>query len=316
MSLVYITYHDENIFDVDNEQDLYATQQRQRLKYKSKFKDMVKEETNARHVIELPDRRKLLTSSAKNSHQTMGYAITPIELPNNFLKKNNGVKWQRLREHQCPPKREIPPVPHFEHATRPLHSQSAAAVIKNSSKKEPKEELLCPRTRYFHDHKHRANFVALNVELIKKAEPKRPPPRYIDTPKGDRHNLLNSGLMPQYICSKNFGKVPCYIDHHKKMLKHLNERCAQTKIQAEDACLRYMDRMPSVKKLSTEERNEILKGLRTNFANLFKTYQSLSVCTDTVAKQLRKGKMENELRQLEQDIYLMEHNPEIYISAY
>uniref|UniRef100_A0A1I8MZM6 Enkurin domain-containing protein n=1 Tax=Musca domestica TaxID=7370 RepID=A0A1I8MZM6_MUSDO len=314
MSLVYITYHDENIFDVDNEKD-FLTTQRHRLKYKSKFNEIVKEQTKARHVIEMPDNRKLLTSSAKNSHQTMGYAITPIELPNNFLRKNNGVKWQRLREHQCPPKREIPPVPHFERIAAPsLHSHSAA--VSKDNKKEHKGDQLCPRTRYFHDHKHRANFVALNVELIKKAETRRPPPRYIDTPKGDRHNLLNSGLMPQYICSKNFGKVPCYLDHHKKMLKQLNERCAQTKMQSDNACLRYMDRLPSVKKLSAEERNEILEGLRTNFGSLFKTYQSLSVCTDTVAKQLKKGKMENELRQLEQDIYLMEHNPEIYVSAY
>ncbi|XP_061386894.1 enkurin [Musca vetustissima] len=288
MSLVYITYHDENIFDVDNEKDSLTTQ-RQRLKYKSKFNEMVKEQTKARHVIDMPDHRKLLTSSAKNSHQTMGYAITPLEMPNNFLKKNHGIKWQRLREHQCPPKREIPPVPHFEHVPHSVHSKSAAVRKDVKGGKQ-----LCPRT----------------------PEPKRPPPRFVDTPKGDRHNLLNSGLIPQYICSKNFGRVPCYIDHHKKLLKHLNERCAQAKKQSENACVRYMDRMPSVKKLSAEERNEILQGLRTNFASLFKRYQSLSVCTDTVAKQLKKGKMENELRQLEQDIYLMEHNPEIYVSAY
>ncbi|XP_075162203.1 enkurin [Haematobia irritans] len=290
MSLVYITYHDENIFDVDNEEDFHKSR-RQRLKYNSKFKEMVREEKKSKHVIEMPDHRKLLTSSAKNSHQTMGYAITPVELPCNFLRKNQGVKWQRLKEHQCPPKREIPPVPHFHH-----HQHMSAGPHTHS------------------DHKHRANFVALNVELIKKAQARRPPPRYIDTPKGDRHNLLNSGLVPQYICSKNFGKVPCYIDARKKMLQQLNDRCAkQTKIEAENACSRYM---PTIKKLSSDERNEILRGLRTNFGNLFKIYQSLSVCTDTNTKQLKKGKLENELRQLEQDIYLMEHNPEIYVSAY
>lgn len=254
MSLVYITYHDENIFDVDKEKD-FITSRRQRLKYNSKFKQMVRDEKNSRHVIEMPDHKKLLTSSAKNSHQTMGYAVTPIESPSNFLKKNQGVKWQRLNEHRCPPKRDIPPVPHFHHPSASHH-----VVITTDPKKEQKEDLLCPRSRYFHgQQKHRANFVALNVELIKKAEAKHPPPRYIDTPKGDRHGLLNSGLIPQYICSKNFGKVPCYIDARKKMLRQLNERCAESKSEAANACVRYMDRMPGVKKLTREERNDILK---------------------------------------------------------
>ncbi|XP_013112073.2 enkurin [Stomoxys calcitrans] len=308
MSLVYITYHDENISDVDNDND-YLKSRRPRLKYNSKFKEMVREEKNSRHVIEMPNRKKLLTSSAKNSHQTMGYAVTPVELPCNFLKKNQGVKWQRLNEHQCPPHRHIPPVPQFQrHQMGPHHH------IIEEIKKDQKEELFCPRTRFLPGHKHRANFVALNVELIKKAETRRPPPRYIDTAKGDRHSLLNSGLIPQYICSKKFGKVPCYLDARKKILNQLTNRCLQqTKMEAENACARYM---PTVKKLSSEERKEILEGLRTNFTNLFKIYQSLSVCTDTVTKQLKKGKMENELRQLEQDIHLMEHNPEIYVSAY
>ncbi|KAI8115583.1 hypothetical protein FF38_02679 [Lucilia cuprina] len=310
MSLVYITYHDENIFDVDKEKDYFTT--REKLKYISKYRQMVKEEKQARHIVELPDRKKLLTSAVKNNHQTMGYAQTPVELPCNFLKKNSGVKWQRLNEHVCPPKKEIPPVPHF--------SRSPGNNIAKDNKKEllikkEKEDLLCPHTRYFKGHEHRANFVAINVDLIKNLKAKKPPPRYVDTPKGDRHNLLNTGLVPQYICSKNFAKVPCYLNARKKFLSKLNAQCENARLEAENACLRA-DRYSGVKKLTQEERQEILKGLKTNFAELFKTYQSLSLYTDTVAKKLHKSKIENDLRQLEQDIYVMEQNPEIYVSEY
>lgn len=268
MSLVYITYHDENIFDVDKEKEFLMS--RQRLKYNSKFKQMVRDEKNSRHVIDMPGHKKLLTSSAKNSHQTMGYAVTPVELPSNFLKKHQGVKWQRLNEHKCPPKREIPPVPHFPrpHTTQP-------ELVKEL--KRDNEDLMCPRTRYFKGHKHRANFVALNVELIKKSQTKRPPPRYVDTPNGDRHSLLNSGLIPQHICSKKFGKVPCYIDGRKKMLKTLNERCSEAKLEAENACVRYMDRMPGVRKLTNDERNEILKVNKLKFKIISKLYNTYVV---------------------------------------
>lgn len=256
MSLVYITYHDENIFDVDKERDYNTT--REKLKYISKFRKMVKEEKQARHIVELPDRKKLLTSAVKNNHQTMGYAQTPLELPCNFLKKNKGIKWQRLNEHTCPPKKEIPPVPHFS-------PSKPGNIIEKDAKKElvkkEKEDLLCPHTRYFKGHEHRANFVAINVDLIKNLKPKKPPPRYVDTPKGDRHNLLNTGLVPQYICSKNFAKVPCYLNSRKQFLSKLNAKCENARLEAENACVRP-NRFMGVKKLSPAERQDILKVKR------------------------------------------------------
>ncbi|KAM7356952.1 enkurin [Cochliomyia hominivorax] len=290
MSLVYITYHDENIFDVDKEKDYFTT--REKLNYTSKFRNMVKEEKQARHIVELPDRKKLLTSAIKNNHQTMGYAQTPKDLPCNFLKKNNGIKWQRLNEHKCPPKKEIPPVPKF---------------LANKHGEKPIDKEI---------HAHRANFIAVNIDLIKNLKCKRPPPRYVDTPKGDRHNLLNTGLVPQYICSKKFAKVPNYLNGRKLFLNKLNAQCVNARLEAENACVRPVERFPGVKKLTLNERQEILEGLKTNFTELFKNYQRLSLHTDTIAKKLHKSKLENDLRQLEQDIYLMEHNPDIYVSEY
>lgn len=253
MSLVYITYHDENIFDVDKERDYSTT--REKLKYTSKFRKMVKEEKEARHIVELPDRKKLVTSAVKNHHQTMGYAQTPVELPCNFLRKNNGIKWQRLNEHTCPPKKEIPPIPQFSRST----CTSAVNDTHKELVKKEKDDLMCPHIKYFKDHEHRANFVAINVDLMKNLKPKKPPPRYVDTPKGDRHYLLNTGLVPQYICSKNFAKVPCYINARKKFLAKLNAQCKNALLEAENACVRPAERFPGVRKLSMEERQEILK---------------------------------------------------------
>lgn len=44
-----------------------------------------------------------------------------------------------------------------------------------------------------------------------------------------------------------------------------------------------------------------------------KAFLQLPMLTDTIPKILRKTKMEQELRQLEKDIALVESNPYIYI---
>lgn len=335
MSLVYITHHNENIFDVDKQKEDFTT--REKLKYTSKFRKMIKDEKQARHIIERPDNKMIVTSAVKYCHHTMGYAQTPLQLPCNYLRKNHGIKWQRLNEHVCPPKKEIPPVPHFP---RPVTKTVLKAVGKEVATKKEKEDLSCPHTKYFRDHKHRANFVALNVTLIKNLKTKKPLPHYVDTPKGDRHNLVESGLMPQYVSSKKFAKVPGYLKARKEFLQQIRTQCEQVLLEDEpDECKRH-DRYAGVKKLSTEERQNILqvnlqqpqkpteqhlitlffvhffKGLKTNFTELFRIYQGLSLHTDTVAKKHHKSKLENDLRQLEQDIYLIEQNPEIFVSEY
>ncbi|GBP01276.1 Enkurin [Eumeta japonica] len=162
----------------------------------------------------------------------MGYARTPVELPCNFLKKNQGIKWQRLNEHVCPPKKEIPPVPHFPHLLAKTHAKDTKKQVITKEK----EDLLCPRTKYFKDHKHRANFVEINIDVMKNLKPKNPLPRYVDTPKGDRHNLLGSGLMPQYICSKKFARIPVYLKARKEFLKQIKAQCEKSRLEVENVC--------------------------------------------------------------------------------
>lgn len=55
------------------------------------------------------------------------------------------------------------------------------------------------------------------------------------------------------------------------------------------------------------------QGLKSNWRELQREYQSLPILTDTVKKQTRKMELEAKLRQMEQDILLVDSNPFIYV---
>lgn len=220
MSLVYITHHNENINNIDYiPRSLEASSGKI---YTSKFSKFVRD--SKPHVIHKEDGELLLTSSNICKHQTMGCGETPLRPPCDFLRKNSGVKWRRLKEHVCPPSKGVPAVP----------------------RREP------PRSC----HQECVNFIKQNIEKATTIKTKRPPPRYIDTPVGESHNLVHSGLIPQYICGKNFGKVPCYINLHKKMLKKYKDECKVIEEQKMKMCDLYAN--SGSQPLSQMERQQIL----------------------------------------------------------
>nr|XP_060639383.1 enkurin-like [Anolis sagrei ordinatus] len=55
------------------------------------------------------------------------------------------------------------------------------------------------------------------------------------------------------------------------------------------------------------------KGLKTNWEEVNKEFQALSVVIDSVSRKLRKEKMELEMKQLEEDIKVLEKHKIIYI---
>ena len=67
-------------------------------------------------------------------------------------------------------------------------------------------------------------------------------------------------------------------------------------------------------KLSQEEKENILQGLRTNWSTVNQTYQGLSLLTDTLFKRQRKAKVEAQLNQLEKFIQMLEQHTVIYIT--
>ena len=71
----------------------------------------------------------------------------------------------------------------------------------------------------------------------------------------------------------------------------------------------------AMKQLSDAERSSLLSGLNINWEDLYHQYQGLSVVTDTLPKKHRKERLENEMKQLERDIQMMEKHSAIYIAS-
>uniref|UniRef100_A0A2S2NDN5 Enkurin n=1 Tax=Schizaphis graminum TaxID=13262 RepID=A0A2S2NDN5_SCHGA len=115
--------------------------------------------------------------------------------------------------------------------------------------------------------------------------------------------LDEAGLEPTYVSKKNFGKTPPYI---KKIIKEKEmEKLAEVeRVRAIKPPLRY---------LPEEERKELLKGLKTNWDELYTEFLLLPMVTDSVPKVNRKARIENELNNLEKDINLLERYPSLYV---
>ena len=73
-------------------------------------------------------------------------------------------------------------------------------------------------------------------------------------------------------------------------------------------------RRGAMKQLTTEERNDILNGLKQNWEQIHHEYQGLSVVTDTAPKKNRKERMEAAMKQLERDIEMLERHRVIYVA--
>lgn len=57
-----------------------------------------------------------------------------------------------------------------------------------------------------------------------------------------------------------------------------------------------------------------LQGLKKNWEEVHKEFQSLSVFIDSIPKKIRKQKLEEEMKQLEHDISVIEKHKIIYIA--
>ncbi|EDW93917.1 enkurin [Drosophila teissieri] len=307
MSLVYITHHDENIVGCEHDFEkaqgpresifVYKNPVVERAaKYARKLRERLNEEDKKLSVILQADGTRVLTEAKKSAHRTMGCAHTPIDPPCAYLRKSQGIKWRRENTHKCP---KMPPMP-------PLPPPGSGG----------KKPTMVP------------NFIKRNRMCAGKTIPCPPPPRYVDTPVGARHDLLNSGLVPQFICRKDFGKVPIYLKKTKRMLADMNAVCAKEQARLLELCrgIKGFTRasvqssgppqVPGMRVMEQAERNEILEGLRLSLTEMTKQYQSMSLLIDSIAKRQRKSKLESDLRQVEQDILLIDTTPIIYVSEY
>ncbi|XP_026148691.1 enkurin [Mastacembelus armatus] len=137
------------------------------------------------------------------------------------------------------------------------------------------------------------------------AVPMRPQPTYVDSKKGHKQHLENSGLVPKYIKKKDYGEVPEYL--HKR---NEEEQRAQEEY---DNFVKEQKEQGAMKHLSDVERQAILEGLKKNWDELHHEYQGLSLVTNTLSKKARKERLEIAMKQLENDIDLFERFKTIYI---
>ena len=72
---------------------------------------------------------------------------------------------------------------------------------------------------------------------------------------------------------------------------------------------------PSLKRLSNDERQELLSGLKANYKELYSHYLLLSVVIDTIQKRNEKNDMEAKLAELEADIGKLERTSEIFVQV-
>ncbi|KAE8279691.1 Enkurin [Larimichthys crocea] len=145
------------------------------------------------------------------------------------------------------------------------------------------------------------------TECTKKARSAgTPQPTYVDTSKGHKQLLENSGLVPKYIKKKHYGEVPDYLQQRNE-----EERQAQEEY---DNFVREQRERGAMNHLSDEKRQVILQTLKKNWDQLHREYQGLSFVMDNMSKRSHKDRLEVAMKKLENDIKLFERFKTIYIS--
>ncbi|XP_036981697.2 enkurin isoform X2 [Artibeus jamaicensis] len=211
---------------------------------------------------------------SKTAMKTMGPPKVEVPSPKDFLKKHS-------KEKTLPPKKKF-------------------------DRTEPKKPPVPLRT----DHpvmgvQSEKNFVSSNVADVIMGVAKKPKPIYVDKRTGDKHDLETSGLVPKYINKKDYGVTPEYICKRNEEIKNAQEEY--------DNYIQENLRKAAMKRLSDEEREAVLEGLKKNWEEVHKEFQSLSVF-DSMPKKTRKQKLEEKMKQLEHDIDVIAKHKIIYIA--
>ncbi|NWR71832.1 ENKUR protein, partial [Centropus unirufus] len=219
---------------------------------------------------------KYITEKNKAQWKTMGPAKVAVPSPKNFLKKHS-------KEPKLPERKK-------EH----------------DSKKPPTLSVPPRTTRPVMGIQSKKNFINMNAVAAVTASPKKPQPLLVDRRQGDKYLLETSGLVPKYIKKKDYGVTPKYVTQRSEEKKR-----AQREYEA--SILEQLKKA-SMKQLSDEERERLLRGLKKNWEEVYRDFQCLPVEIDTIPKRLHKEKLESEMKRLEHDIDIIEKHKVIYIA--
>jgi len=152
------------------------------------------------------------------------------------------------------------------------------------------------------------DFIRANALKVVRQPARVPEPRFVFHRNGHTADWETSGYPRKYVCKKDFGQVPEYLDCIKERLRieetHRKWTLEKPKREARDKC-RHMQ---------NEERDALLCGLKTKWEEVFKEYQSMPLLIDTAAKVKQRYSLEQRLRELERNIQMMERHDHIFVA--
>ncbi|CAG7834203.1 unnamed protein product [Allacma fusca] len=151
------------------------------------------------------------------------------------------------------------------------------------------------------------DFVRDNTVSAIRQPAKIPSPRFVDEVKGTTHNWCKSGMARKYVCRHDYGMIPGYLAQRKL---ELQDKFNQEKYASEQA---KRDAQEKCRHLNEQERQTLLCGLKTNWEQVFREYQSLPLKVDTPVKIKVKFELEEQLRSIEKDIQLLERHNHIFV---
>ncbi|KAJ9575740.1 hypothetical protein L9F63_007386 [Diploptera punctata] len=278
MSTILLTQHDENVYKIIKKE---AAKPPSKISAKSPF---------IANLLEAEEKKN------KFCHKTFGYAEIPLKKPSEYLKKHSRIlpPCPKIDEPRCLLPERRPPVP-SQRSPAKKQQESENCVCHADTIKQDEEVKKCTTHR---------NFCHKNIIQAVRLAPRQPQRNYVDTKKGDAHPLEPSGLEPHYILKKSFGKSPNYL-----RLRQLEEDSENKQKEAEINRFK-----PEGRYITEKERLALLEGLKHNWVEVQKAYQQLPILTDTIPKKKHKTRLENELKQLENDIKTLERHPHIYVT--
>jgi len=152
------------------------------------------------------------------------------------------------------------------------------------------------------------DFVMDNALKVIRQPAKVPQSIYVDQAKGTRLEWRNSGYARKYVTRGDYGMIPGYMVNRKKELYEA-EQMAKGEAEAAECVAKSKCRH-----LDEIERQSMLNGLKENWAETFREFQSLPLLIDTEALTKKKYKLEEALKDLEKDIQLMERHNHIFVA--
>jgi len=152
------------------------------------------------------------------------------------------------------------------------------------------------------------DFVRDNAVKVIRGPPKIAEPRIVDHPKGHRFDWCPSGLPRRFVCREDYGMVPGYLVERKR---ELYEKDLAAKYELERP---QREAREKCRHLEETERNTLICGLKSSWAEAYREFQLLPLMIDTPGKVKRKQDLETTLKTLEKDIQLLERHNHIFVA--